>query len=79
MKFTIPLDAAVPGEGDKEWSLFNCNEGDSSKPILLTGEDKSCYLIGSDKRVCDIYIQDSDHQHCVIQFRETFKKRNLSA
>lgn len=62
------------------------------QPLLLAG--KSVFLIGTDPTVCDFVINEDPEmleqhctseltesiagQHCVIQFREVFKERQLS-
>ena len=61
LKFTEPIDAAVPDpkEGDKEWCFFEfvneeiVNEGKDA--MALTG-GKSVFLFGRDPEVCDFAL-----------------------
>ncbi|CAD8115423.1 unnamed protein product [Paramecium primaurelia] len=70
LKFTIPFDAKIP---TANWQLFPFKGTQSFPSIPLKG--KSVFLIGKDKEIVDILIENISvsKQHCVIQFREIKK------
>jgi len=70
LKFTEPLDAAVP---DEMWKIYPF-KGEEALPALHIHR-QSCYLIGKDTAVADIPVEHPtcSSQHAVIQFREVKK------
>uniref|UniRef100_A0A060T815 ARAD1D06996p n=1 Tax=Blastobotrys adeninivorans TaxID=409370 RepID=A0A060T815_BLAAD len=68
IKHSEPGDAAMP-DSDKVYLLLNDSETHSLK-------SQSSYIIGRDKRVCDIIHPKISRQHAVIQFRRVVDKRS---
>ena len=93
LKFTEPLDAAVPRSSREFWKVYPF-KGEQSlgndrlhklnhfalEPVTLSSK-QSCYLFGRDARVADIILENPScsMQHAVIQFREKHVTRQLSA
>ena len=73
LKFTQPLDFAIPNE---DWRLYTFKEN-NNKDILQINK-KSFYLVGKDERICHIMINhpSCSRQHAVIQFRKINKKND---
>lgn len=68
IKHSEPRDAAMP-DSAKVYLLLN-----DSETHVLKGQ--SSYIIGRDKRVCDIIHPKISRQHAVIQFRRVVDKRS---
>ena len=88
LKFTEPLDAAVPSD---QWKIYPFKGEESLgklplhfefvlDPIPLYGASATCFLFGRDGRVADIVLENPScsMQHCVVQFREKHVTRPLS-
>eukprot|EP00347_Sterkiella_histriomuscorum_P005917 403354774 len=75
LKFTEPLDAAVPQD---QWKVYPFKGEEELKPVNISR--KSCYLFGRDSKVADILLENPScsSQHAVIQFREKQVTRQLS-
>ena len=77
LKFTEPLDAAVPTGKNEQWVIypFKGEEALGKESSFLTliepihlGLKRSCYLFGRDNRVADIMLENPScsMQHAVI-------------
>ena len=87
LKFTEPLDAAVPTntwkvypfKGDQELSKSNFMHNYFILESINISR-KSCYLFGRDQKIADILLENPScsQQHAVIQYREKQVTRQLS-
>eukprot|EP00924_Labyrinthula_sp_SR-Ha-C_P002610 augustus_masked-scaffold_13-processed-gene-1.8-mRNA-1 protein AED:0.03 eAED:0.03 QI:0/-1/0/1/-1/1/1/0/183 len=70
LKYSEPLEAAKP---DMSWRFYVYKKGVEKDTIYL--EDQSAFIVGSDKKVCDIKLKHKSvsKQHAAIQFRRVKK------
>ena len=74
IKYSTPLDSAIPSDG---WRLYSFKKN-SFEPIdTYKLEKKHFFLIGKDKTVCNIIIDNVNvsRQHAVIQFRKIINNK----
>ena len=53
LKFTLPMDAAVPTES---WRIYEFKGEETLRTIMISKQSK--FLIGRDSRVCDLFLEN---------------------
>ena len=74
IKYSTPLDSTIPPDG---WRLYSFKKNSFDPIDTYKLEKKHFFLIGKDKTVCNIIIDNVNvsRQHAVIQFRKIINNK----
>jgi len=74
LKYSSPIDSAIPLEC---WRLYSFQKNSFDPIDTYKLENKNYFLIGKDKMVCNIIIDNVNvsRQHAVIQFRKIINNK----